>query len=153
MGERREGRRKRDRDGCNRSAVPYTRELVHTNFLIPPCSLASGCVTGAYAAHCIYRVCVSSSPLPHSRRPLPARTRHPRCTLYVYLSQKIVSFIYTSFFNRSRIKREAEGTEGEKESKRKSPRSLTMARQTQAVFQLLGRLSIYQKQGIRISRK
>lgn len=99
-----------------RSRIP---ELVHTNFLIPPCSLASGCVTGAYAAHCIYRVCVSSSPLPHSWRPLRARARHPRCTLYVYLSQKIISFIYTSFFNRSRIKREVkEDTEGERERER-----------------------------------
>lgn len=68
-----------------RSRIP---ELVHTNFLIPPCSLASGCVTGAYAAHCIYRnVCVCVY------RPLLFRTRHPRCALYIYFSQKIVSFI------------------------------------------------------------
>lgn len=91
--------REREREKETETGVIEARsrihELVHTNFLIPPCSLASGCVTGAYAAHCIYRVCVSSSPLPHYRHPLRACIRHPHCT---YTSHKRSSVLYIRAF-------------------------------------------------------
>lgn len=88
----REGEKETEMDVIEvRSRIP---ELVHTNFLIPPCSLASGCVTGAYAAHCIYRMCVSSSPLPHSRRPLLARALDTLVARCIYTSHKRSSVLY-----------------------------------------------------------
>lgn len=113
--------------------------LIHTNFLIPPRSLASGCVTGAYATLHPPRVYTSlSSPplclrLSSSPAVLPARTRAP--SLRVMCTVTKDRQFYTSFFNRTRIKRKAEGTRGGE-----GPCSLSIVRQTLAVFQLPGRL-------------
>lgn len=113
--------------------------LIHTNFLIPPRSLASGCVTGAYATLHPPRVYITlfssalSLSLFLSLAVLSARTRAP--SLRVMCTVTKDRQFYTSFFNRTHIKRKAEGTRG-----REDPCSLSIVRQTLVVFQLPGRL-------------
>lgn len=85
--EMREARKRR----TGRIEVCLVSALVHTNFLIPPRSLASGCVTGAYATRCIHRVCASFSSPPASlflsRRPFRAHSS-TLVTRYVYLHKR-----------------------------------------------------------------
>jgi len=106
-GEGRSGKKDGDRSA-------FRAELVHTNFLIPPRSLASGCVTGAHAACCV----LSSSVLCLSLSSSISFSSTGTCTRappFTYITTKDRQF-YTcrTFFNREKGRRGEKRTEGER---------------------------------------
>jgi len=137
-GRGREGEERRERRRWNRSA--FRAELVHTNFLIPPRSLASGCVTGAHAACCVV---LSSSVLSlplflwlvYLFLPSSSAGACTRAPPFTYITTKDRQFYtYRRFFNREKGRRGACTEKKERTRERADPCSLTMARQMPAVF-------------------